>query len=178
MAGVGRLDQCGLDVPKQVEFLGVADEKLRSDIYARALVHVCPSIYIEPFLGSGVESLFGGAQHDTTNWGAPTDWCIHEKTGYRVQNFDQLVWAYENRHKIDPKDCHHQALQYSKERAAISYHEYFNMLLQNKNGGRWSVNPKRTNLNWLIADMTKEEIDAATAEIQQEIRDEKAKKAK
>ena len=169
LAGVGRLDQCGLDVPKQVEFLGVADEKLRSDIFGRSLMHVCPSLYIEPFLGSGVESLFCMTPHGTTNWGAPTDWCIHGKTGYRVQNFDHLVWAFENIHKIDGKDCYHQALQYSKARAAISYHEYFNMLLQNKNGGRWSINPDRTNLQWLNADMTKEEIDAATAEIQAQI---------
>ena len=169
LAGVGRLEDCGLDIPKQVEFFGVADEKLRSDIFGRARVHVCPSLYIEPFLGAGMESLFCMTPHATTNWGAPTDWCIHGKTGYRVQNFDHLVWAYEHIDRISGQDCYHQALQYSKERAAISYHEYFNMLLQNKNGGRWSVNPERTNLDWLVADMTKAEIDTALEEIVQEV---------
>ena len=169
LAGVGRLEQCGLDIPKQVEFLGVADMETRSDTYARARVHVCPSIYLEPFLGAGVESLFCKTPHLTSNWGAPMDWCIHGKTGYRVQNFDQLVWGFEHIDRINGDDCYHQALQYSKERAAISYHEYFNILLQNKNGGRWSVNPERTNLDWLNADMSKPEIDAAVAEIKAQI---------
>ena len=169
LAGVGKLDQCGLDVPKQVEFLGPADMDLRNDIFGRSRMHVCPSIYIEPFLGAGVESLFCMTPHGTTNWGAPTDWCIHGKTGYRVQNFDHLVYAYENVDLIDGNDCYHQALQYSKERAAISYHEYFNMLLQNKHGGRWSVNPERTNLHWLNMDMTKPEIDAALVEIKTQV---------
>lgn len=170
MAGPGLVEELGLAVPRQVEFVGAVEPESRSEIYAGAIAHVCPSLYLEPFLGAGVESLFGGTPHIPTNWGAGMDWCIHGKTGYRVQNFDQLVWAFENIDKISPKDCRHQALQYSKERAAISYHEYFNMLLQNKNGGRWSVNPNRTNLDWLVSDMTEGEIIAATTEIQKAVK--------
>lgn len=170
VAGTGFLEDLPFKPPPQVEFVGAVDAENRSKIYASAKVHVCPSDYLEPFLGAGVESLFAGTAHITTNWGAGMDWCIHGKTGYRVQNFDQLVWAFENIDKISPKDCRHQALQYSKERAAISYHEYFNMLLQNKNGGRWSVNPNRTHLDWLVADMTEEQIRAATVDIQKQVK--------
>jgi len=171
-AGVGRLEKCGLDIPKQLEFVGVADIEKRNEIFMKARVHVCPSIYVEPFLGSGVESLFCGTPHITTNWGAPTDWCIHGKTGYRAQNFDHLVWALENIDKISPNDCRHQALQYSKERVSLMYHEYFDLLLQNRKGGRWSVNPERSNLDWLNAEMTESEIQIGIKRIQDAIANE------
>ncbi len=166
VAGVGHLDDLPFDVPKQVEFVGAVDPKNRNKIFWSSQVHVCPSLYLEPFLGSGVESLYCELPHMTSNWGAGMDWCIHGKTGYRVQNFDQMVWAYNNIHHITPQACRHQAIQYSKERAALSYHEYFNMLLQNRNGGYLSVNPERTNLQWLNAEMTETAIVEATVEIQ------------
>ena len=169
VAGVGHLDDLPFDVPKQVEFVGAVDPKNRNKVFWSSRVHVCPSIYIEPFLGAGVQSLFCELPHIVSNWGASMDWCIHGKTGYRVQNFDQMLWAYKNIHRISGKNCRYQAIQYSKERAAISYHEYFNMLLQNKNGGYLSVNPERTNLHWLQAEMTEQEILDATVEIQRSI---------
>ena len=168
-AGVGRLEQCGLDIPPQLEFVGVADIATRSDIYANAMAHVCPSIYLEPFLGSGVESLFCGTAHITSNWGAPMDWVIDGKTGWRTQNFDHMVWCLENIDQVSPKDCRHQAVQYSKERVSLMYHEYFNILLQNKRGGRWSVNPERKQLDWLYSDMTEAEIQVQITEIQNAI---------
>ena len=171
-AGVGQLEKSGLDIPRQLEFVGVADIQLRSDIYANAIAHVCPSIYLEPFLGAGVESLYGGTPHITSNWGAPMDWVIDGKTGWRCQNFDHMVWALENIDQISPKDCKHQALQYSKERVSLMYHEYFNIILQNRIGGRWSINPKRKRLDWLYKDMSEEEIQNGIKEIQQSIKKE------
>lgn len=165
VAGQGDINTLDLKIPKQVEYVGIADVATRSKLYAKAIATVCPSMYLEPGLGVHVETNFAGTPPITTNWGAPMELLRHGINGYRCHSFDQFVWALENVDRIDPKTCRHHAMQFSNEKASINYHEVFHTILQNDQDNWWNVNPDRTNLDWLATDMTEAEIHARIAEI-------------
>ena len=60
IAGPGDIKKLGFHVPKQIEFLGIADRQMRKELFKRAKALICPSLYLEPFLGTHVECLFAG----------------------------------------------------------------------------------------------------------------------
>ena len=170
VAGPGDINSLGIQIPPQVEYVGIADPPMRSDLYQKAIATICPSLYLEPGLGVAVETCAAGAPPITTNWGAPYESVRHGVTGYRCHSFDHFVWALENIDKIDPKACRHHAMQYSSEKAAISYHEIFHTILQNANDNFWNVNPDRNNLDWLSMDMTESEIQGRFNEISHKVK--------
>lgn len=168
VVGPGDIHQIGLRVPKQVEFLGVADHEMRSFLlkYAKALI--CPSLYLEPFLGIHIEAAFAGCPIITVDFGAPQEYCIDEVTGFRCMNMDDFMYAVRNLQKIDPLACRHHALQFTMKRAAISYHEYFNRVLRNTTVGWHSYDPERQQKDGLRV-MTEAEIDARYSDIQAKV---------
>ena len=172
VAGPGDINRLGFRVPKQVEFLGIADNEMRRYLLTRAKALVCPSLYLDPFLGVHVEALFPACPIITVDFGAPMEYCIDGVTGFRCMNMDDFMYALRNLHQIDPAACRKEALRFSVKRAAISYHEYFNRVLRN-NGISWhSYDPNRTRKDGLRRDMSESEIDERYAEIQQKILEE------
>ena len=172
IAGVGDINKLGYYVPPQAEYVGIADVHKRSELIAGAKALICPSIYIEPFLGVHIEAAIAGSPCITTNWGAPTEYLIDGKTGFRCQNFDQFVYALDNIDEIKPSACRSHALQFSNERVSLKYHEYFHMVPRYTTGRFWSVDPERNRLDWLKAEMTENEIKEGIDAIQKSIKDE------
>jgi len=109
-----------------------------------------PSRYLEPFGGVNVELQMTGCPVITTDWGAYTETVLHGVTGYRCRTLEQFVWAAGNIDNIDNEDCHKWAVKnYSLERIAPMYEEFFQMIL-NLRGVGWPIeHPKRPHLNWL-----------------------------
>ena len=168
LAGTGDIDKLGLRVPKQVEFLGIADREMRKDLLQRAKAVVCPSFYIEPFLGFHVEAQLAGCPIITVNFGAPYEYCKHQITGFRCQNMDHFMYALEHIDEIDPVACREHGMQFSMKRAALSYHEYFSMIKRNKTDW-WSYDPEREELDWLVKRMTEAEIDQKYTALQMKV---------
>ena len=75
VAGPGDLYSLGIDIPDFVDFVGVADVDLRKTLMSDAKAVICPSLYLEPFLGVHIEAGFCGTPIITTNWGAPMQYC-------------------------------------------------------------------------------------------------------
>ena len=149
------------------EYVGVVGSDDRRELLSKAMAVICPSMYLEPFLGVHIEAGFCGTPIITTNWGAPVEYCKHGITGYRCHSGEQFLWAVENIHKIDPQACLDWATQnFSMDRISLSYHEYFQTLHRNINGYFWDRNANRTHLNWLRTDMTAPEITTNLSEIQ------------
>jgi len=169
VAGPGDINRLGFPVPKQVEYLGIADNELRRYLLTRAKALVVPSNYLEPFLGIHVERLFPACPLITVDFGAPMEYCLDGVTGFRCMNMDDFMYALRNLDQIDRDACHKEALRFTVKRAAISYHEYFNRILRNNSIGWHSYNPDRTRKDGLRRDMTASEIDERYAEIQQKV---------
>lgn len=172
IAGPGDINSIGLRVPKQIEFLGIADHEMRRYLLKYAKFLICPSLYLEPFLGIHVEALFAGCPIITVDFGAPQEYCLDAVTGFRCMNMDDFMYAVRNLDKIDPAVCRQHSLQFTMKRAAISYHEYFHRVLRNNTSGWYSYDPHRERKDGL-RDMTEAEIDSAYRDIQEKIRAER-----
>ena len=168
LAGQNKLgDELYHLLPENAEYVGILNSAQRNYYLANAKVVICPSLYLEPFLGVHIEAGFCGTPIITTNWGAPAEYCQHGVTGYRCQTGEHMLWALENIDKIKSIDCYNWAYNnFSTDRVSISYHEYFNTLYRNINGFFWDRDDTRTDLDWLRTNMTTDEITERVKSIQ------------
>ncbi len=122
----------------------------RKNLMSRAKAVFAPSRYIEPFAGVAVEAQMSGTPVITTDWGAFSETVCHGYTGFRCRTMEQFLWAAGNVDLIDPQACRDWALQnYSTQRVALMYEEYFQSLLNIGQRGWYEAHPNRTQLDWL-----------------------------
>ena len=137
-----------------VEYVGFADYQMRKELFRDARVVMVPTLYLPPFEGVHIESLFAGTPVITTDWGVFGETVLHGIVGYRCHTLDHFVWAVQNIDKINPYICREYAMKnFTLDVAAKLYDEYMNMLLDLVNEGGWyKIHPERTQMNWLEKD--------------------------
>jgi glycosyltransferase involved in cell wall biosynthesis/SAM-dependent methyltransferase len=150
VAGQNDLKSCGYDVkPDHVEFFGHADIEQRRKLMSRAKGAFIASLYVEPFGGTMVESLFSGTPIITTPWGAFAENNLHGITGYICRTFEQFTWAARNIDKINPQDCRDWALRnFSCDRVASLYEDFSESVLDIHRGRGWyEPHPERVEIS-------------------------------
>jgi glycosyltransferase involved in cell wall biosynthesis len=135
-----------------VTYLEPVAGRARADLLASAAAVFTPSIYVEPFCGVHVEAMLCGTPVITTDWGVFPETVLHGVTGYRCRTVEQMMFAAQNLDRLASSDVIRQyaAYNYSTDRVALMYEEYFQSVLNLKYPkGFYTENPARKQLDFL-----------------------------
>lgn len=143
-----------------VTYLPPVGPEERRKLLANARAVFCPSHYVEPFCGTHVEAMMSGTPVITTDWGVFGETVQHGVIGYRCRTIEHLTWAAKNVHKLNRRVIKDYACRnYSLERVALMYEEYFQQVLNIRvppglglepgDVGLYMPNPDRQQLDWL-----------------------------
>ncbi len=136
-----------------VEYAGFADLEKRRRLLSGAKAVFMPTYYIEPFGGVCIEAAMSGTPVISSDWGVFGENIVHGVTGYRCRTFDHFCWAANNINNIIPANCRDWALHnFSVDRVALMYQEYFEMLYNLWEEGWYTRSKNRSHLDWLRKD--------------------------
>ena len=99
-AGAGEIanlcDRCGPESSKKrVEYRGEVLGRARAKLTGDAVAMLMPTQFIEPFGGSGVESMLTGTPLIASDWGAFTETVVEGVTGFRCKTLNDWIVALE-----------------------------------------------------------------------------------
>lgn len=154
IVGQGSLDNdeegLHLGSEKHIVYKPAVGPRERAEIMGKAKAVIMPTYYIEPFGGVNVEAQLMGTPVITTDWGAFPETVLHGVTGYRCRTFEEFCWAVKNIYRIKSENCRVWAEKnYSMERVAGMYEEYFQRINRLFASGWYEENPDRRELSWL-----------------------------
>jgi glycosyltransferase involved in cell wall biosynthesis len=85
----------------RIDYRGVVNGRARAEMVGKAKAMLLPSIFVEPFGGSGVESMLTGTPLIAPDFGAFTETVEQGRTGFRCRTIDDYVNGIEEVGQLD-----------------------------------------------------------------------------
>ena len=137
IAGQGRIADVGWTTrPPHVTELGYADVHMRRRLMREASALIIATTYLEPFGGVVVEALLSGTPIITPHFGAFAE-IQTGHTGFLCHTLRDYVRAIRERHTIDPAACRERGLDYSLDRVAPQFEQWFADIREIYTGQGW-----------------------------------------
>jgi glycosyltransferase involved in cell wall biosynthesis len=108
-----------------VRFVGEVGGARKQRLFADAFAFLMPIRWPEPFGMVMVESLAAGTPVLAFNHGAAPEIVEHGKTGFLVEDEDEMAAVVDKAAEIDPMDCRRGAARFSPDRVAAGYEEVY-----------------------------------------------------
>jgi len=114
-------------LPKHCEYVGYVEIEKRKKLMAKAKATFVPTIYLEAFAGTHVESMLSGTPVITTNFGVFPE-TVQEGMGFRCNALQDFIDAAKNVEKLDPKTVRKRAERFLMDNVKHEYNRWFNDL--------------------------------------------------
>lgn len=122
-----------------IEYVGPVHGRRRSELIGNARCMLMPTNFIEPFAGSGVESMMCGTPLISVDYGAFTETVKEGLTGYRCNTLGDWVAAIDKSKEIDRNICATLTrARYSLETCGNLYDTAFRQLNELRSTGWYS----------------------------------------
>jgi glycosyltransferase involved in cell wall biosynthesis len=114
--------------PGTWEYFGYADFESRKKLFANAIATFVPTIYLEPFAGTHIESMLSGTPVITTDFGVFPGTVINGVNGYRCHVLQDFVDAAIKCRSLDRSVVRATAQPYLCENVIKDYNKWFSEL--------------------------------------------------
>jgi glycosyltransferase involved in cell wall biosynthesis len=110
---------------KHIDFVGYAGPEDRDKLYGGAIATFVPTLYLEPFGGTNVESQLCGTPVITTDFGVFPETVVQGVTGYRCNTLKDFVKATQDVKKLKPKRIRKHAERYLMDNVKWEFQKWF-----------------------------------------------------
>lgn len=120
-------------LPPHCEFLGFADKEKRKELLAGAIATFVPTIYLEAFAGTHIESMLSGTPPITTDFGVfpgtiPDN--LNGVVGFRCNTLQDFVDAAIKAKDVDRAKVKIYSQRFTMDRVMEDYQKWFDDLYQ------------------------------------------------
>jgi glycosyltransferase involved in cell wall biosynthesis len=118
------------NLPDHCEYIGFVDFEQRKPLMAKARATFVPTIYLEAFAGTHVESMISGTPVITTNFGVFPETFEHGVHGFRCDTLQDFVDAAKKVDELDPKTIKDHGERYLMDNVKLEFQKWFDDLYQ------------------------------------------------
>lgn len=117
-------------LPPNVKYVGYVSGRERVELFKNAKALIMPTLYIEPFGYTMMESLMCGTPVISTDWGSFTEHITDGYNGYRCRQLVDFDHAIENIEKIDRYNCRMYSMKFNLANSKIKNDKFYAGLLR------------------------------------------------
>lgn len=117
-------------LPDHCEYVGYVDIDKRKPLMAKAKATFVPTMYLEAFAGTHVESMLSGTPVITTNFGVFPGTFVSGKHGFHCNTLQDFVEAVKQVDDLEPKKIRKYAEKYLMDNVKQEFNKWFSDLYQ------------------------------------------------
>jgi len=113
------------------EYIPTVSTEERKHLLKNAKALIMPTLYVEPCGWAMMEAWFSGTPTLTTDWGGPSEYNLHRRTGFKCRTLNEFYHAATLIDTINPEYCRRYAeSNFNIKDIMNQYESYFNLLIE------------------------------------------------